>query len=270
MDILTLERGHTPLLLSLPHDGTYIPEALRARMTHAAQTAPDTDWHVARLYQFARELGASILRPTHSRYVVDLNRPPDDASLYPGQNTTGLCPTVQFSGAPVYLDGEEPTAEEVRQRRRTWWQPYHDALQAELARLHERFGRVVLWDGHSIRAELPYLFDGRLPDLNLGTAAGTSCSPAVQARLERVLGSQRSYSQVANGRFKGGYITRHYGNPQHGIDAVQLELAQSTYMDEASTDYLPERAERLQREVLRPLLEAARSQVTTDQASGQP
>ncbi len=256
MNIFTLEQGHTPLLLSLPHDGTHIPEALRARMTPAAQTAPDTDWHVARLYQFARDLGASILCPSHSRYVVDLNRPPDDASLYPGQNTTGLCPTVQFSGAPVYLDGQEPTPEEIRQRRHAYWQPYHDALHTELARLREHFGRVVLWEGHSIRAELPFLFEGRLPDLNLGTAAGTSCSPTLQARLERVLRGQLRYSQVVNGRFKGGYITRHYGQPQQGIDAVQLELAQTTYMDETTTAYLPERAERLQREVLRPLLEA--------------
>lgn len=266
MDIFTLEAGTAPLLVSLPHDGTAIPDALRARMTAAAQAAPDTDWWVSRLYDFAHELGASVLRPNFSRYVVDLNRPPDDVSLYPGQNTTGLCPQLQFSGAPIYQAGQEPTPEEIAERRHQYWQPYHDALQAELARLRQRFARVVLWEGHSIRSELPFLFEGRLPDLSLGTASGASCSPALQARLEAVLGDQTHYSHVVNDRFKGGYITRHYGQPQQGIDAVQLELAQTTYMDESTTDYLPERAQRLQREVLRPLLEA----VLSSPAHGQP
>ena len=259
MDIFTLERGTAPLLVSLPHDGSHIPEPLRARMQPSAQVAPDTDWHVSRLYAFARALGASILRPHHSRYVVDLNRPPDDVSLYPGQNTTGLCPQVQFSGAPVYLPGQAPSAEEIAARVAMYWQPYHVALQEELARLHALHGRVVLWEGHSIRGELPFLFEGRLPDLNLGTVGGTSCSQALQARLEAVFAAQGNYSHVVNGRFKGGYITRHYGHPAAGIDAVQLELAQRSYMDEASTAYLQGRAERLQRIVLQPLLEAAMS-----------
>ncbi len=255
MDIFTLESGHAPLLISLPHDGTHIPDALAQRMLPAARTAPDTDWHVSRLYAFARELGASILRPHHSRYVVDLNRPPDDASLYPGQNTTGLCPHVRFSGESIYLEGQNPSTHEVAERRRTYWQPYHAALQSELKRLRERFPRVVLWDGHSIRGELPFLFEGRLPDLNLGTANGASCSPHLQERLAAVLAGQGEYSQVVNGRFKGGHITRHYGQPAEGIEAIQLELAQSIYMDEASTAYLPERAQRLQEIVLKPLLQ---------------
>ncbi|HRO87223.1 MAG TPA: N-formylglutamate deformylase [Chiayiivirga sp.] len=257
MEIFTLESGRAPLLVSLPHDGSHIPDALAARMTPAARTAPDTDWFVSRLYAFARELGASILRPNHSRYVVDLNRPPDDVSLYPGQNTTGLCPSVRFTGEPVYLPGQEPDAAEVAARVERYWRPYHDALADELARLRARFGRALLWDGHSIRGELPFLFEGRLPDLNLGTASGTSCTPALQARLASVLASQTRYSHVINGRFKGGYITRHYGNPARGVEAIQLELAQSTYMDEGTASYLPERAERLERIVLRPLLEAA-------------
>ena len=257
MEIFTLESGRAPLLVSLPHDGGHIPDALAARMTPAARTAPDTDWFVSRLYAFARELGASILRPNHSRYVVDLNRPPDDVSLYPGQNTTGLCPSVRFTGEPVYLPGQEPDAAEVAARVERYWRPYHDALADELARLRARFGRALLWDGHSIRGELPFLFEGRLPDLNLGTASGTSCTPALQARLASVLASQTRYSHVINGRFKGGYITRHYGNPARGVEAIQLELAQSTYMDEGTASYLPERAERLERIVLRPLLEAA-------------
>jgi N-formylglutamate deformylase len=257
MDIFTLETGHAPLLVSLPHDGSFIPDAFRQRMVPSAHAAPDTDWHVARLYDFARRLGASILRPNHSRYVVDLNRPPDDVSLYPGQNTTGLCPDVQFSGEPVYLAGQTLTADEIAQRRETYWRPYHDALSGELERLRAKFARVVLWDGHSIRGELPYLFEGRLPDLNLGTASGSSCAPDLQAGLAQVLQGANRYSHVVNGRFKGGYITRHYGQPNAGVHAVQLELAQATYMDEASTHYLPEPASGLQTQVLEPLLQAA-------------
>ena len=234
MDVFTLHRGTAPLLVSLPHDGSAIPDAIAARMTEEARRAPDTDWHVARLYEFARELGASLLAPAHSRYVVDLNRPPDDVSLYPGQNTTGLCPTVRFSGEPVYLPGQEPDLEEVADRVDRYWRPYHQALAAELHRLRKQHGQVLLWEGHSIRGEVPFLFDGRLPDLNLGTAAGTSCSAGRQARIEAALRAQSRYDWVVNGRFKGGYITRHYGDPGNGIDAVQLEISQRIYMDESS------------------------------------
>ncbi|MDQ2701286.1 MAG: N-formylglutamate deformylase [Pseudomonadota bacterium] len=254
--IFSLHRGDAPLLVSLPHDGSLIPPPLASRMVEGARRAPDTDWHVSRLYAFARELGASILVPTHSRYVVDLNRPEDDTSLYPGQNTTGLCPAVQFSGEPVYLEGQAPDAAEVAARVDTYWRPYHQALQAELARIRARHGRAVLWEGHSIRGEVPFLFEGRLPDLNLGTAAGASCSPALQARLEAVLSAQKDYAWVANGRFKGGYITRHYGDPDQGIDAVQLEISQRNYMDEASYDWDDGKSASLQC-VLRALLQAA-------------
>ncbi|MCC7248751.1 MAG: N-formylglutamate amidohydrolase, partial [Lysobacter sp.] len=157
-----------------------------------------------------------------------------DVSLYPGQSTTGLCPTVRFSGEPVYLQSEAPDAEEIAQRVETYWRPYHIALWDELQRLRTRHARVLLWEGHSIRGELPFLFDGRLPDLNLGTASGGSCDASVQARIETALRAQTAYDWVVNGRFKGGYITRHYGAPDRGIDAVQLEIAQRIYMDEAS------------------------------------
>ena len=253
----TLHRGNAPLLGSLPHDGTELPSELAARMTDAARAVPDTDWHVSRLYAFARELGASILVPRWSRYVVDLNRPPDDASLYPGQNTTGLCPAVRFSGEPVYLPGGEPSQEEVRDRVERYWRPYHNALRTELERLRTQHGRVLLWEGHSIRgSDLTFLFDGRLPDLNLGTAAGASCSPTLQAKLETVLSTQSRYDWVANGRFKGGHITRHYGDPARGIDAVQLEISQRNYMDEDSFAYDAAKAATLQA-LLRELLQAA-------------
>lgn len=258
MEILALHRGTEPLLISLPHDGSAIPDALAGRMTERARTAPDTDWFVSRLYDFARSLGASILVPAYSRYVIDLNRPPDDVSLYPGQNTTGLCPIVQFSGEPVYLDGEEPSLAEMAERIQRYWRPYHDALQAELRRLQSRHGRVLLWEGHSIRSRVPFLFEGRLPDLNLGTAGGTSCDSATQKRIENVLAGQSQYSWVSNGRFKGGYITRHYGRPAEGIEAVQLELAQCNYMDEQLGSYDLEKAGQLQG-LLRNLLEAALS-----------
>lgn len=257
MDIFQLHQGTAPLLVSLPHDGSEIPDGIAARMTPQARRAPDTDWHVSRLYAFARGLGASVLVPRFSRYVVDLNRPEDDTSLYPGQNTTGLCPAVRFTGEPVYLDGQAPDAVEVGERVERYWRPYHEALAGELERLREAHGRVVLWEGHSIRgSELPFLFEGRLPDLNLGTATGSSCSPEVQQRLELVLAEQRDYDWVANGRFKGGHITRHYGDPARGIEAVQLEISQRCYMDEDSFEYDEAKAAELQ-VVLRGLLQAA-------------
>ncbi|MGY0504590.1 N-formylglutamate deformylase [Luteimonas sp. e5] len=255
-DVFTLHRGRLPLLVSVPHDGTGVPPELRARLTPSARRVPDTDWHIARLYDFVRQMGASLIVPRHSRYVIDLNRGEDDVSLYPGQNTTGLCPVVQFSGEPVYLPGAEPDADEVRARIERWWRPYHRALADELQRLKAEHGRVLLWEGHSIRGELPFLFEGRLPDLNLGTAAGASCLPATQARIEAVLAAQHEYDHVSNGRFKGGHITRHYGRPAAGVEAVQLEISQRCYMDEASFEWNDDKAARLQ-PLLRRMLEAA-------------
>ena len=256
MDDFSLERGRLPLLLSLPHDGVMVPGEIFRRLTPEARSLPDTDWHVGRLYAFARHLGASVLRPTWSRYVVDLNRPPDDVSLYPGRATTGLCPLERFDGTPLYLDGEAPCAEETAERVIRYWQPYHLALREELDRLRDLHGYALLWEGHSIRSEVPRLFEGRLPDLNLGTAEGASCSEAVAQRLQGVCAGQGAYTWVLDGRFKGGYITRHYGDPEGGVDAVQLELAQCTYMDEVSTAFDAARAARLQ-PVLAGLIEAA-------------
>jgi N-formylglutamate deformylase len=255
--IYTLHRGPAPLLVSLPHVGTLIPEALKPRLVERALAAEDADWHLERLYAFARDLGASVIVPRHSRYVIDLNRPPENTPMYAGANNTELAPTRFFSGDPLYRDGQAPADDEVRDRLQRYWRPYHDALADELARLKTEHGHAVLWEGHSIRSVLPWLFEGRLPDLNLGTAKGASCAPRLRAALMQVLAAQQSYTQVTDGRFKGGYITRRYGQPQAGVHAVQLEMCWSTYMDEAPPyEVDPQRAERLQ-PVLRALLQAA-------------
>ncbi|WP_426702509.1 N-formylglutamate deformylase [Rhodanobacter sp. Col0626] len=234
----TLHRGRVPLLISLPHDGSFIPDDIGARMHPAARRSPDTDWHVGRLYEpLAQSLGASVLKPLASRYVIDLNRPADGHALYPGQRETGLVPTIGFDGEPLYRDGSEPDSTEVQRRIGEFWQPYHRALAEELARLSAEHGRAVLWEGHSIRSHVPMLFDDRLPDFNLGTAAGASCGTILQARLQTCLTSQSRFSLAINGRFKGGYITRHYGKPEAGVQAIQLELAQLNYMDEESFEY---------------------------------
>ena len=247
MDTFTLVRGNVPLLISLPHDGTHLPDEVAKRLNPRARRVPDTDWHVARLYEpLAQQLGASVIKPVASRYVVDLNRPADGHALYPGRRETGLVPTIGFDGEPLYLDGQEPDADDIRQRVETWWRPYHQALAGELARLKAQHGRVVLWDGHSICSRVPMLFEGRLPDFNLGTADGTSCGADLQWNLTNVLEAQSRYDFVLNGRFKGGHITRHYGRPAEDVQAVQLELAQCQYMDEESFAWDQAKAQQVQ------------------------
>jgi N-formylglutamate deformylase len=232
MDLLSLHRGTAPLLVSMPHVGTYLPPELAGRMTEAALAVPDTDWHVDRLYDFLDELGASVLCPTHSRYVVDLNRPPDGTSLYPGQDTTGIVPVDTFARDPLYRSGHAPDEREVADRIARFWRPYHDALRGELERVRSAHGYALLWDAHSIASELPRFFSGRLPDLNFGTASGAACAPAIEAAVFEAGRSAAGYSAVLNGRFKGGYITRAYGRPAERIHAIQLELSQRTYMNE--------------------------------------
>ena len=244
--LYTLVPGSTPLLINVPHAGTYIPTELRESMTAAAQSVPDTDWHVHLLYQFALEQGAGLMAATHSRYVADLNRDPGDAALYPGADNTELCPTRSFANEPIYLPGRAPDAQQVAARRARWWAPYHQQLAAELERVRERHGYAILLDGHSIRAQVPRFFDGRLPDLNLGTANGASCAPLLQDAAMNVLQAAPGLSAVCNGRFKGGYITRHYGQPAGRVHVLQLEMAQTAYMDESPPyAWEPRRAEAL-------------------------
>ena len=251
-------QGTAPLLISMPHAGTHVPPAIAARLTPEARQVPDTDWHLPRLYEFAQALGASILVATHSRYVVDLNRPPDGTSLYPGQSVTGLCPVDTFDDRPLYANPADlPDEAEVAARRAAYWAPYHAQLRAELERLRAAHGVAVLWDAHSIRSVLPRFFVGRLPDLNLGTGQGTSCDPVLADELQAIAKAATGYTAVLNGRFTGGYITRHYGEPARNIHAVQLEMTQCSYMQEALPfDYLPEVAARVQPHLKR-MVEAA-------------
>lgn len=230
---LLLRRGAAPLLVSMPHVGTHVPPPIAARLTPAALALADTDWHLPLLYDFLEALDATVLVATHSRLVIDLNRPPDDESLYPGQDTTGLVPVDTFRKEPVYR-GAPPAGEEIAARREAYWQPYHGALAAELARLRGEHARVLLWDAHSIASELPRFFQGRLTDLNFGTASGASCAPELIDRVLEPVAAQSALSSVLNGRFKGGYITRRYGAPDRGTHAIQLEMSQRVYMDESA------------------------------------
>ena len=252
-----LHRGTTPLLVSLPHVGTEIASDIAARLLPHALAVPDTDWHLERLYAFARdELGASLLVPRWSRYCVDLNRPPENTPMYAGANNTELCPTRAFTGEPIYRAGAAPDDAEVARRLQHYWRPYHDALAAELERLKAEHGHALLFDGHSIKSELPWLFDGRLPDLNLGTASGASCDPGLRDALAAVLAAQDHFTQVVDGRFKGGYITRRYGRPAERVHAVQLEMVWRCYMPELPPYQMdPARAAEVQ-PVLRALLQA--------------
>jgi N-formylglutamate deformylase len=252
----TLHRGHTPLLISMPHVGMLIPEDQQHRYLPRALQVEDTDWYLDRLYAFAGELGASLLAPRESRYLIDLNRPRENTPMYAGSNNTELCPTRFFTGEPLYREGEAPDEAETRRRVAHYWQPYHDTIAGELTRLRAAHGHAVLFDAHSIKSELPWLFEGTLPHMNLGTAEGRSCAPSLRHALAGVFAGQSRYSHVVDGRFKGGHITRHYADPQHGIEAVQLETSQRTYMDEDSFEYDADRAARLQ-PLLRRLLEAA-------------
>jgi N-formylglutamate deformylase len=239
-----LHRGTAPLLVSMPHIGTEIPEELRGRYVERALQVEDTDWHLARLYSWVREMGATVLQPRWSRYVIDLNRPPDDAPMYPGASNTELCPTRFFTGDPLYREGCEPDAAERAQRRAMYWQPYHDALASELERIKARHGFALLWDGHSIRSRIPWLFEGELPALNIGTANDSSADERITRAVANAARRHPEFSHVANGRFKGGYITRHYGRPAQDVHAVQLEMCQNLYMqEEAPFEYDAGKAE---------------------------
>ncbi len=254
--VLHFQQGRLPLLVSMPHAGLKLTPAVRDGLVDQARSLPDTDWHIPRLYDFVREMGASVVAADYSRFVIDLNRPEDDKPLYQGA-TTGLYPATLFDGEPLFKARLIPGAAERETYLEQIWRPYHTAIAQELARLRDTFGYALLWDAHSIRSQVPRLFDGNLPDFNLGTFNGASCDADLAGQLQAVCAQARGYSHVLNGRFKGGYITRHYGDPAKDIHAVQLELAQSTYMDEVEPfTYRDDLAQPTQA-VLRQLLETA-------------
>jgi N-formylglutamate deformylase len=249
--------GKLPLLVSIPHAGIDIPDEVASVLAPCALARADTDWHLPELYAFAEEMGAGLLAARWSRYTIDLNRSPEDTNLYPGLDTTGLCPVDTFGHERLYQEGREPDVAEVQRRLRRYWQPYHEQLRAELARLRAEHGRVVLWEAHSIASRVPRFFEGRLPDLSFGTHDGKSCALQLEGAIIQVAQAQNRYSFVFNGRFKGGYITRHYGDPARGVDAIQLEMCQCLYMDETPPfDYRPEQAALVQ-PLLWQLLQAA-------------
>ncbi|MFT4012367.1 MAG: N-formylglutamate deformylase [Paracoccus sp. (in: a-proteobacteria)] len=242
-------QGDSPVILGLPHTGTYLPEDIRAALNPRGRELADTDWHIHRLYDGLLP-GATTVRATFHRYAIDANRGPDDASLYPGQNTTGLVPLTDFDGAPIWQ--VEPTAEDIADRKARFRAPYHAALAGEIARVKARHGVAILYDCHSIRSHIPFLFDGTLPDFNIGTDSGRSCAPAIEAAAHEVAAAT-GRTHVLNGRFKGGWTTRHYGQPGQGVHAIQMELAQSTHL---ATEAAPFAYDEQKAEALRVTLKA--------------
>ena len=249
--------GGIPLLVSMPHVGVDIPDEIAARMTPQALLKMDTDWHLRELHGYLRQMDASVLSARWSRYVIDLNRPREDTNLYPGQDTTGLLPVDTFHREPLYLAGQEPDLQDRQQRVERYWAPYHLQLQQELERLLRAHGAVVLWEAHSIASRVPRFFDGKLPDLNFGTADGASCDAGLVDAVVGLARVQEQWSMALNGRFKGGHITRHYGQPARRVHAIQLEMCQCLYMNEAAPfAYRPDLAAQVQ-PLLQNMMEAA-------------
>ncbi|NDW47323.1 N-formylglutamate deformylase [Ruegeria sp. PrR005] len=242
--MIEVARADSPLVLGLPHTGTDLPDGIAGRLNDTGRALADTDWHIHDLY--AGLVPATTVRTTVHRYVIDVNRDPEGVSLYPGQNTTTLCPLTDFDGNPIWRAGQEPDAAEIAHRRDTWHAPYHAALTAEMERVRAIHGFAVLYDCHSIRSHIPFLFQGTLPDFNIGTNEGTTCAAEIECGVLKMCSNAEGYTHILNGRFKGGWTTRHYGRPAEGQHAIQMELAQSSYMTEAAPwAYLPDRADRL-------------------------
>jgi N-formylglutamate deformylase len=232
-DKFEFHQGDSPLLISFPHDGTDIPSDLLGKLTKAGKSNSDCDWHIAALYGFIDDLDISYIKPKYSRYVVDLNRSAEGELLYPGQVETGICPLNNFNGESLYLANEDPDKSEIESRVENYWRPYHQHIRNELQRIKNKHGHAILWDAHSISGEVPLLFDGHLPDLNFGSANGASCDEPLMNELIRMTQENSDYSVVLNQRFKGGYITRHYGDPKNSINAIQLEINQNNYLSQA-------------------------------------
>lgn len=261
MEPVTVKPGEGCLVLAMPHTGTWVPDALWADLNERGQRLADTDWHLDRLYaDLVPE--ATIVGANFHRYLLDANRPPSGESLYPGQNTTGLCPLTDFDGLPLYREGREPDADEIARRTAAWHAPYHEALTRELQRVKDRHGVVVLYDCHSIRSNIPFLFDGTLPDFNVGTNGGVTCASEMETAVAELCAAAPGFTSVLNGRFRGGWTTRHYGRPAEGMHAIQMELAQSTHLETEAAPfaYSPEKAAKLRvhlKTILETLVELA-------------
>jgi formiminoglutamase len=246
VSFVDVHRGAGPIVLGLPHTGTEVPTEILERFDTRGRALADTDWHIHDLYSGLLD-GVTTVRTHVHRYVIDANRDPGGESLYPGQNTTGLCPLTDFDGEPIYREGAEPDAREIDARRIAFHAPYHAALQAEMNRVRGLYGFAVLYDCHSIRSRIPFLFDGTLPDFSIGTNNGATCAPGIEAVVTRICRAADGFTSVLNGRFKGGWTTRHYGRPAEGLHAIQMELAQSTYLSTEASPWTYDiaRAERL-------------------------
>ena len=232
MPVFELTQGSSPLLISIPHDGGYIPTAILESMHEYAHNTPDRDLLISEVFNFHRPLNATRIKANVSRYVVDLNRSSENKPLYPGQSETELCPTTLFDDRPIYLENQQPNSAEIAQRIKHFWQPYHEAIQQQIERIKTQHGHCILIDAHSIAPQVPRFFSGRLPDINVGTNSGSSCSQSIESSIQASLEQHKKFTHVINGRFKGGYITRHYGDPANQIHAVQFEISQSTYLED--------------------------------------
>jgi len=266
MRAVDIIRGDSPIILAMPHSGLYVPEPIYARFNDVGRELSDTDWHIDQLYSDLLP-NVTMVRANFHRYVIDANRPPSGQSLYPGQNTTGLCPLTDFDGADIYKKGQAPEPDEIETRRKIFHAPYHEALPTEIARVKNMHGMALLYDCHSIRSHAPYLFKGALPDFNIGTNSGKSCAPSLQKTVSEICKLAENYSSVENGRFKGGWTTRHYGRPETGIHAIQMELAQVNYMQEcAPWNYNHSDAQTL-RSVLKKILQSLEIRILKGDAS---
>lgn len=232
MNPVEVSEGDSPIILGMPHGGTYLPTEIESRLNPCGRAMADTDWHIKTLYHGLLP-SATIVRATFSRYLVDANRDPSGTSLYPGMKTTGTCPTTNFDGAPIYKDAQQPDTGETESRIAAYHAPYHRALSEQITRAQSKHGVAVLYDCHSIRSNIPNLFEGTLPVFNIGTKDGETCGPGIEAAAADICGAADGYDTIVNGRFKGGWTTRHYGRPTGGVHAIQMELAQRAYMDEA-------------------------------------
>ncbi|WP_025900154.1 N-formylglutamate deformylase [Sneathiella glossodoripedis] len=253
MQAVSIKEGNSPVILAFPHVGLHVPAEIFGRLNEVGKRLADTDWHVDKLYDGLLPSATSVVANFH-RYVVDANRAPDGASLYPGQNTTELCPTTDFEGAKIWRDGCEPTNVEIEERRVNFHQKYHEGVKAQIERVYNQFGCVILYDCHSIRSQIPYLFDGNLPDFNIGTNQGVTCASILEEHVVDVCGQASGFTHVVNGRFKGGWTTRHYARPEQNIHVIQMELSQATYMlEQEPWTYMEDKAKKI-RPVLQTIL----------------